>query len=144
MKKPVRVIRGGDKLVSPFAPASGYRYDGLYMVVECATKRGRSGFLVCLFRFVRCPGQLPLPGVPLSMRPSTANHSTTPRSFESEFPRSESGVESSTSVTTRPMFVQGSSRPIPVPRVYEREIWSTQSECLDELEDEGGSNQEDD
>ncbi len=30
-KKPVRVIRG-PKLRSPYAPAEGYRYDGLYTV----------------------------------------------------------------------------------------------------------------
>jgi len=72
-----------------------------------------------------------------------ANRSTTPRSFGSESPRPDSvksGVESSTTVTARPMFVQGSSRSISVPRVYKREIWSTESEGPDGLEGEGRNN----
>lgn len=34
-KNPVRVIRGY-KLKSPYAPAEGYRYDGLYVVERVA------------------------------------------------------------------------------------------------------------
>ncbi|KAJ3494109.1 hypothetical protein NLJ89_g10879 [Agrocybe chaxingu] len=50
-KEPVRVIRG-HKLRSEFAPAEGYRYDGLYTVEEATMKVGKSGHAVCLFRFV--------------------------------------------------------------------------------------------
>ena len=45
---PVRVVRGPG--FSAYAPAAGYRYDGLYRVVSHEPKRGKSGFLVWLFR----------------------------------------------------------------------------------------------
>lgn len=45
---PVRVIRGAH--YSPFAPAQGYRYDGLYRVASYWKDRGRSGFVVWRFR----------------------------------------------------------------------------------------------
>jgi E3 ubiquitin-protein ligase UHRF1 len=54
--KPVRVIRGF-KLDSPYAPASGYRYDGLYDVKKYWSETGLSGFLVWKFALVRCPDQ---------------------------------------------------------------------------------------
>ncbi|TBU48361.1 hypothetical protein BD309DRAFT_987411 [Dichomitus squalens] len=57
-KKPVRVIRGF-KLPSPYAPAEGYRYDGLYTVEACSRERGLEGYLVCKFVFKRVPGQPP-------------------------------------------------------------------------------------
>ncbi|KJA26204.1 hypothetical protein HYPSUDRAFT_36453 [Hypholoma sublateritium FD-334 SS-4] len=60
-KKPVRVIRG-HTLNSAYAPAEGYQYDGLYTVQNAEMKKGKRGFAVCLFRFVRCPGQVPLSG----------------------------------------------------------------------------------
>jgi putative restriction endonuclease len=46
---PVRVARGagGD---SDFSPATGYRYDGLFVVEQSWRAPGRSGFLVCRFR----------------------------------------------------------------------------------------------
>lgn len=46
---PVRVLRGyqGD---SPYAPASGYRYDGLYRVTSYGSKVGIDGFLIRQFR----------------------------------------------------------------------------------------------
>ncbi|KIM40470.1 hypothetical protein M413DRAFT_11387 [Hebeloma cylindrosporum] len=59
LRKPVRVIRGST-LKSDYAPAEGYRYDGLYMVNEAEMKDGKSGFKVCMFRLVRCGDQLPL------------------------------------------------------------------------------------
>ncbi|KAJ6602743.1 PUA-like domain-containing protein [Mycena vulgaris] len=55
----VRVVRGPNK-ESPWAPVEGYRYDGLYSVLEAWEDKGRSGFKVCKFRFVRVPGQPPL------------------------------------------------------------------------------------
>ena len=49
---PVRVIRGsGHK--SPFSPASGYRYDGLYRVEHCWQERRSHGHLVCRYRLLR-------------------------------------------------------------------------------------------
>ena len=46
---PVRVIRGVN-LDSPHAPQEGYRYDGLYRVVDFWQERGESGFLVWLYK----------------------------------------------------------------------------------------------
>jgi len=59
-KRPVRVIRGGNE-GSIYAPATGYRYDGLYIVDQAYMEKGKSGWLVCRFRFRRLPNQPPLP-----------------------------------------------------------------------------------
>jgi SAD/SRA domain len=78
-KTPVRVIRGY-KLDNDFAPATGYRYDGLYEVrkgrwpplesswLPCASQVvkywqdvGLSGFMVYKFLFKRLAGQAPPP-----------------------------------------------------------------------------------
>ncbi|KAJ7659957.1 PUA-like domain-containing protein [Mycena rosella] len=58
--RPVRVIRGS-KLPTRYAPAEGYRYDGLYKVTEATRAVGKSGFKTCKFTFERLPGQVPLP-----------------------------------------------------------------------------------
>jgi putative restriction endonuclease len=55
----VRLIRGSG-LDSPFAPADGYRYDGLYCVDDHWHERGRAGFLVWRFR-LRSTDQPALP-----------------------------------------------------------------------------------
>jgi putative restriction endonuclease len=49
---PVRVTRG-ENPQSPFAPISGYRYDGLFRVTDSWHKTGKSGFRVYLFRLER-------------------------------------------------------------------------------------------
>lgn len=49
---PVRVIRGF-KHKSPFSPSSGYKYGGLYRVVDHWEDRGKSGFLICRFKLVK-------------------------------------------------------------------------------------------
>ena len=46
---PIRVTRGSD-LHSPYAPRSGYRYDGLYAVDDAWQETGRSGFKVWRYR----------------------------------------------------------------------------------------------
>jgi putative restriction endonuclease len=51
---PVRVIRG-ENLDSPYAPPSGYRYDGLYMVDDYWQGEGRSGFRVWRYRLIKLP-----------------------------------------------------------------------------------------
>lgn len=56
---PVRVIRS-HKVLSDFAPAEGYQYDGLY-TVECAWKeKNPKGLDICRYRLERVPGQPPL------------------------------------------------------------------------------------
>lgn len=79
-KKPVRVIRGF-KGRSAFAPAEGYRYDGLYTITKAwldvgawssrfddglgpdfpLPVAGESGFKVCRFALIRMDGQSPIP-----------------------------------------------------------------------------------
>jgi putative restriction endonuclease len=49
---PVRVVRGPDAN-SPYAPPSGYRYDGLYAVDDYWAERGRSRFRVIRFRLIK-------------------------------------------------------------------------------------------
>jgi putative restriction endonuclease len=46
---PVRVIRGAHS-GSAYAPATGYRYDGLYRVTSYGSKLGIDGFLIWQFR----------------------------------------------------------------------------------------------
>ncbi|CAE6440766.1 unnamed protein product [Rhizoctonia solani] len=58
-RKPVRVIRGY-KLPGIYAPESGYRYDGLY-IVERAWMDNPKGWKVCKLAFRRIPGQPPIP-----------------------------------------------------------------------------------
>ncbi|KAG9016268.1 hypothetical protein FRB90_003558 [Tulasnella sp. 427] len=61
-KKPVRVIRGY-KLHSKYAPAEGYRYDGLYTVERAWMEKGlnKGGFKVCKYALRRLPDQPPIP-----------------------------------------------------------------------------------
>lgn len=49
---PVRVIRGA-RLHSSSSPECGYRYDGLYQVVDYWRERGRSGFYIWRYRLVK-------------------------------------------------------------------------------------------
>jgi putative restriction endonuclease len=51
---PVRVIRGST-LDSIYAPRSGYRYDGLYMVDDYWKEEGKSGFRVWRYRLIKLP-----------------------------------------------------------------------------------------
>jgi putative restriction endonuclease len=46
---PVRLIRGA-RHPSPYAPAAGYRYDGLYLVEDYWRQVGKSGFYIWRFR----------------------------------------------------------------------------------------------
>ncbi len=53
---PVRVIRGSGHN-SPYSPATGYRYDGLYLVDDYWHEPGRSGFRVWRYRLIKVPEQ---------------------------------------------------------------------------------------
>ncbi|MER6174191.1 YDG/SRA domain-containing protein [Streptosporangium sp. NPDC001681] len=53
---PVRVIRGS-KEKSPYAPNTGYQYDGLYRVVRHWFKTRADGFRVCQFLMVKIGSQ---------------------------------------------------------------------------------------
>lgn len=60
--QPVRVVRGfkGDPR---FSPEGGYRYDGLFAVVEHWDEPGRDGFRVCRFK-MRALARSPQPVLP--------------------------------------------------------------------------------
>jgi putative restriction endonuclease len=70
---PVRVVRGAE-LGSPYAPAAGYRYDGLYRVERYWRTKGRAGFWIWRFKLSRDdPSPAPWerqPALPFSMRPA--------------------------------------------------------------------------
>ncbi|KAI4308513.1 hypothetical protein L6164_031576 [Bauhinia variegata] len=53
---PVRVIRSS-KEKSPYAPASGLRYDGIYRIEKCWRIAGKQGQKVCRYLFVRCDNE---------------------------------------------------------------------------------------
>ncbi|XP_055930181.1 uncharacterized protein LOC129960657 [Argiope bruennichi] len=72
---PVRVLRGY-KLRSKFAPEEGYRYDGLYNVVEYYLTTGISGFKVYKFRLERIKDQEPAPWAEDFVMPEPLENST--------------------------------------------------------------------
>jgi putative restriction endonuclease len=49
---PVRVVRGAH-IGSPYAPTTGYRYDGLYFVADYWSDIGKSNFIIWRYRLVR-------------------------------------------------------------------------------------------
>jgi predicted restriction endonuclease len=49
---PIRIIRGF-KHKSALSPKSGYKYGGLYRVVDHWEEKGKYGFLLCRFRLVK-------------------------------------------------------------------------------------------
>ncbi|MFF2407313.1 YDG/SRA domain-containing protein [Streptomyces sp. NPDC058092] len=51
---PVRVIRGSEG-ERDYSPVSGYRYDGLYQIVNEWTEVGKAGFRICRFKLRRLP-----------------------------------------------------------------------------------------
>jgi putative restriction endonuclease len=51
---PVRVVRGAS-LDSIYAPRSGYRYDGLYLVDDYWQEEGKSGFRVWRYKLIKLP-----------------------------------------------------------------------------------------
>jgi hypothetical protein len=51
-KLPVRVIRGY-RHASPFSPSSGYKFGGLYLVVDNWEEKGKSGFKICRFKLLK-------------------------------------------------------------------------------------------
>lgn len=56
---PVRVIRS-HKVLSDFAPAKGYRYDGLYTVESAWKEKNSKGLDICRYKLERVSGQPPL------------------------------------------------------------------------------------
>ena len=82
LRSPVRVTRGhkGEKA---YAPRSGYRYDGLFLVREAWTEQGVDGYQICRFHLVESnhliednttafPGSPIEPSMPLSVPGTSA------------------------------------------------------------------------
>ncbi|KAF9483689.1 SRA-YDG [Pholiota conissans] len=59
-KRPVRVIRGPNR-DSKYAPAKGYRYDGLYIVEDAYMGKSKDGYQICQYHLRRLPDLPPLP-----------------------------------------------------------------------------------
>lgn len=51
---PIRVTRG-HKAGPPHAPATGYRYDGLFRIENCWQETGTDGFLIWRYRLAKLP-----------------------------------------------------------------------------------------
>jgi putative restriction endonuclease len=69
---PVRVVRGSTHR-SAFAPANGYRYDGLYTVEHFWHDKGVAGFTVWRFSLIRQPGPLASTDAPTQLTISLGN-----------------------------------------------------------------------
>lgn len=63
--KPVRVTRGAEHK-SPYSPAAGYRYDGLFAVEDYWSEHGKSGFLIWRYRMTSAITSLPTATHPLA------------------------------------------------------------------------------
>jgi len=59
-RNPVRVVRNCG-YYSHYAPVTGVRYDGLYIVESAEIVTGKAGHQVCIARFKRMEGQGSLP-----------------------------------------------------------------------------------
>ncbi|KAG0705752.1 PUA-like domain-containing protein [Suillus ampliporus] len=95
---PVRVIRS-HKVHSNFAPAEGYRYDGLYTVESAWKEKNAQGLDICRYKLERVPGQPPLPCRPRQ----DADHETSPASIAtSDTVVSLPGISTSRKRKTRP------------------------------------------
>lgn len=63
---PLRLVRGAQS-GSPYAPAEGYRYEGLFRVEDAWREEGRSGYQVCRYRLVKLEAATPeLPVEPVT------------------------------------------------------------------------------
>ncbi|PSC72511.1 E3 ubiquitin-ligase ORTHRUS 2-like [Micractinium conductrix] len=56
---PVRVVRSFKEKRSAYAPTeeTPVRYDGIYRIAKCWRTKGKQGFLMCRFLFVRCDNE---------------------------------------------------------------------------------------
>lgn len=84
---PVRVVRGAHK-GSIYAPASGYRYDGLYRVADHWMEKGRSDFLICRYELVRLDAQEAAAYVPAENVPEGVNKPKTTKGVTTRVIRS--------------------------------------------------------
>ncbi|KAJ7583907.1 PUA-like domain-containing protein [Mycena floridula] len=59
-KLPIRVVRGPNP-ASEYAPVEGYRYDGLYRLLQASEDKNEDGLTICKFYLERLPNQPPIP-----------------------------------------------------------------------------------
>ncbi|MER6036521.1 YDG/SRA domain-containing protein [Streptomyces sp. NPDC001835] len=91
---PVRVLRGYQG-GAPYAPATGYRYDGLYRVTSYGSKLGIDGFLIWQFRLeayedtptLQAAQQPELPNTPAQSEPAAGAGNETPERITSTVQR---------------------------------------------------------
>lgn len=77
---PIRVLRGANAH-SIYAPKAGYRYDGLYRVVDIGQQKGKSGHLVWKFLLAKIdPNSAPWNSTPPSHIAASMKKTTTSRS----------------------------------------------------------------
>lgn len=60
LQTPVRVVRGANH-IGPYSPREGYRYDGLFRVIDAFFERGRAGFFVWRFVLQRADVAIAVP-----------------------------------------------------------------------------------
>lgn len=100
-RNPVRVVRGSGN-VSKYAPAEGYRYDGLYTIISCWTSKGLNGHDICRCRLERLPGQPPIPVRPATSSPAKRRRLHTSSASIPNIPVAQSMVESDSSSQQQP------------------------------------------
>ncbi|POY71305.1 hypothetical protein BMF94_5617 [Rhodotorula taiwanensis] len=100
--KPIRVLRGFANK-GPFAPVTGYRYDGLYQAVRAFEDTSEDGLLICRVALVRLPGQPPLPVHPdrEHMLQGTTLPTSVDDSTSGAMSRTSSSSSSAQSVSTK-------------------------------------------
>ncbi|KAG1747138.1 PUA-like domain-containing protein [Suillus paluster] len=106
---PVRVVRSY-KVLSDFAPAEGYRYDGLYTVESAWKEKNPQGLDICRYKLERVPGQPPLP----CRSRQDADHESSPASVAtSDTVVSPPGISTARKRKTRP-FAPASHADVPL------------------------------
>jgi hypothetical protein len=97
---PIRVLRGANAH-SIYAPKAGYRYDGLYRVVDIGQQKGKSGHLVWKFLLAKIdPNSAPWNSPPPShLAGSTKKTPINRSSTEAKLPKS---VRPPSAVVSRP------------------------------------------
>lgn len=78
---PIRVIRGANHK-SPYSPADGYRYDGLYRVVDFWLEKSVDEFLIWRFRLEALEGEIQLHNESLVFSEDKPVYDASPRAFQ--------------------------------------------------------------
>lgn len=114
---PIRVLRGyrGEK---PFAPKTGYRYDGLYKVTRHWAEQGRDGYRIWRFHLVRLTPDEAAPWTPAGQTPASGPVGAAERRHE--IARSNVGFEAEA-----PSAPEGNAEPVRASGVVQRIVRSS-------------------